>query len=127
MPGNFSGGDEFGVLATTAQRDMAAYDMLPATLRRAVDEAPYSMASEVVLAIHLDKGWRHALKEVRLESARFVGEDTWTPMTTGSSLLSSRAAKRGSAGQGGVSGRRNSRRLDRIMPTVAEYSSGAAR
>jgi hypothetical protein len=127
MPGNFTTSKGYFQKLTTSQAEMAAFDMLPPTLRQAVNDAPYSMSSEYVLAMHVKKGWKATLKEIGKSSAGYVGEDTWTPMTTSNGLTSSRAGRRASAIPGAASGRRNLRRSDLTTWTVAEYSSGASR
>jgi hypothetical protein len=127
MPGNYTPKDGFAEFQTTPQREMWAFDALPVTLRRAVDDAPYSMSSEVVLAMHVKDGWQKTLKAIQRDSATFAGEEAWTPMTTSNGLASSRVGRRASAIPGAASGRRNLRRSDLTTWTVAEYSSGASR
>ena len=58
MPGNYDAKPGYGTRFTTSQREMRAFDMLPRSLRRAVDDAPYSMSSEYILAMHVKKGWQ---------------------------------------------------------------------
>lgn len=124
MPGNFSGTGKqgYGTRLTTPQREMAAYDMLPISLRRAVDNAPYSMSSEYILAMHVKKGWQATLREIESSSAGFIGDDEWRPISRiehGST--SGRAGRRASAGQAVARGRRNLQRWGHTIPTVAEF------
>lgn len=119
MPGNYQRKAGYGMRLTTPQREMAAYDMLPKTLRRAVDEAPYSMSSEAVLTIHKDKGHLAALKEIKASAAGFVGEERWQPILRiehGSSSI--RAGRRASAPRIGARERRISERLAPTISTV---------
>lgn len=116
-----------GEYLTTPAAEMRAFDMLPVTLRRALNEAPYSMASEVVLRHHLNCGWQATLREINQSAAEFVGEDVWRPMMTESFSTSSRGGRRASASLCRGSGQRNLRRLGLTIPTVDEYSSGGAR
>ena len=119
MPGNYGGKPGYGTRFTTAQLEMRAYDMLPPSLRRAVDEAPYSMSSEAVLTIHLKKGWQAALKEIKASAAGFVGAEEWRPISRielGST--SGRSGRRASVGPAAARGRRNSQRLAPTIPTA---------
>src|SRR5271170_259593 len=119
MPGNYAPKKGYGTTMTTPNLEMAAYDMLPKSLRRAVDEAPYSMSSEAVLTIHLKKGWQAALKEIKASAAGFVGAEVWRPISRielGST--SGRSGRRASAGQAGARGRRNLQRWGLTIPTV---------
>lgn len=119
MPGNFSLGQKgYGIRLTTSQREMAAFDMLPPTLRQAVNDAPYSMSSEWVLTYHRDKGWKATLREIDKSSAGYVGADKWQPMTTESSSTSSRVGRRASASRCGARERRTLQRLAPTIPTV---------
>jgi hypothetical protein len=120
MPGNYTAnkGDGFGIRLTTSQREMAAFDMLPPTLRQAVNDAPYSMSSEWVLTYHRDRGWKAALHEIDKSSAGYVGADKWQPMTTAFSSTSSRKGRRASAVRLGARERRNLQRLVPTIPTV---------
>jgi hypothetical protein len=128
MPGNYTGGTKgYGTQPTTSQREMAAFDLLPPTLRRALDDAPYSMSSEYVLTYHREKGWKAALKEIEKSSAGYVGQERWQPMTTGFSSTSSRVGRRASGALSAANARRNLRRLGLTMPTVEEYSCGGSR
>jgi hypothetical protein len=132
MAGNFNATADalsrgMGEFSTTSALEMAAFDMLPVTLRRALHDAPYSMASEEVLRIHIEQGWQATLREIESSAAQYVGEDRWRPMMTGSGLTSSRGGRRASAIRCGVRGQRNLRRLGLTLPTVAEYWSGASR
>ena len=122
MPGNYGAKPGYGTRFTTPQLEMRAYDMLPMTLRRAVDDAPYSMSSEVVLTIHLKSGWQAALKEIKASAAGFVGGDEWRPISRiehGST--SGRSGRRASASRIGAKERRNLQRLVPTIPTVDGY------
>jgi hypothetical protein len=122
MPGNYSAKKGWGTTITTAQLEMRAYDMLPPTLRRAVDEAPYSMSSEAVLTIHLKNGWQAALKEIKASAAGFVGAKEWRPISRiGHGSSSGRSGRRASVGPVAARGRRNLQRWGHTIPTVAEF------
>lgn len=122
MPGNYGGKQPHGLKLTTSEREMAAYDMLPASLRRAVDTAPYSMSSEFILAMHVKKGWQATLREIESSSAGFAGAEKWQPISrTGHGSTSGRAGRRASAGPAAARGRRTSQRLAPTIPTVAEF------
>lgn len=60
----FSKGYDRGFVKPDPARDMAAFDLLPRTVRRALDDAPFAISAVAALKVCYAGGTAHALREV---------------------------------------------------------------
>lgn len=103
-------------------RQMRAYDALPVTVRRALDDAPFEICCVATLAYYREHGARDTVKEVRDSGQIFVKaaggmECSLIPSSSSSTRIASR-------GSGCLTQARKSLRLQRLaptVPTVAEF------
>lgn len=59
-----SKGYAFGFAKPDPARDMAAFDLLPRAVRRALDEAPFAISAVAALKVCYARGIAYALREV---------------------------------------------------------------
>jgi hypothetical protein len=104
------------------RKQMAAYDALPVTVRRALDTAPFEICCVATLAFYREHNASQTVIEIKDSGSQFIqaanpGTVQWSPTVSSSPIT--QTARRASDSQVRTRRHSNSVRLGLTVPTVA--------
>jgi len=63
-----------GFVSVDPVKDLAAFDRLPPSVRRALDDAPFAISAQSAFDVWKKDGWRAALREVKASGDEWLAK-----------------------------------------------------